>query len=311
MKPTLLVVGSLNMDLVVRAPRVPGPGQTLVGHGFQTIPGGKGANQAVASARLGAKTFMIGRAGGDDFGKALLANLKASGVLTDFLRVDSSESSGIAVIIVDDSGENSIVVAPGANGKVTPKDVCAAQAAWDKASHVVMQLEIPLDAVEAALDMAREKGVTSILDAGPAMKVPMSLLRKADLLSPNESETEALLGCKVTDIASAKEAAKRFLDEGARTIVLKLGDQGCLVATESSLTHIPAYPVKAIDTTAAGDAFTAALAVSLAEGKALLDAARFANAVGALAVATFGAQPSMPTREKVEAFLASRAETTH
>ncbi|MEW6357880.1 MAG: ribokinase [Planctomycetota bacterium] len=324
MTPTILVVGSLNMDLVVRAERMPGPGQTLIGRGFQTVPGGKGANQAVAAARLGAKTYMIGRVGGDAFGKTLVENLKQSGVTTDFLKTDKSEPNGIAIIIVDDNGENSIVVAPGANAKVTPRDVRGARAAWNEASHVVLQLEIPLDAVECALDTAREKGVMSILDAGPAMKVPMDLLRKADVLSPNESETEALIGRKVTDLDSARDAAKRFLDEGIRTVVLKLGDEGCLVAGANviasaacrgakqshdacNMTHIPAYKVKAVDTTAAGDAFTAALAVSLAEGKTLLDAARYATAVGALAVTAFGAQPSMPTREKVERFIASRS----
>ena len=306
MTPTVLVVGSLNMDLVVRAERMPGPGQTLIGHGFQTVPGGKGANQAVAAARLGAKTFMVGRVGGDSFGSALVEALEASKVRTDYLEIDEMEANGVALIVVDDRGENSIVVAPGANANVTPDDVRTADAAWDAASHVVLQLEIPLDAVECTLDTAREKGVTSVLDAGPAMKVPMELLRKADILSPNESETEALIDRKVTDLDSARDAAKCFLDNGIGTVVLKLGDDGCFVATDSDMTHIPARKVKAVDTTAAGDAFTAALAVSLAEGKALLDAARYATAVGALAVTGFGAQPSLPTRERVEEFIAAQ-----
>lgn len=295
------------MDLVVRAARMPGPGQTLLGHGFQTVPGGKGANQAVAAARLGAKTYMVGRVGNDAFGKTLVANLKKSGVIADFLKADASEPNGIAIIVVDDRGENSIVVAPGANGKVTPADVRAAGAAWAAASHVVLQLEIPLKAVECALDTARTRGVTSVLDAGPARKVPFSVLRKADILSPNESETEALIGRKLKNLKSAKDAAKRFLDRGVGTVVLKLGDEGCLVATGLGMTHIPARKVKAVDTTAAGDAFTAALAVALSEGKELIAAAEFATCVGALAVMEFGAQPSMPTREKVERFIASRS----
>ncbi|NOZ21563.1 MAG: ribokinase [Planctomycetes bacterium] len=306
MTPTILVVGSLNMDLVVRAEHIPGPGQTLIGHDFQTVPGGKGANQAVAAARLGAKTYMVGRVGGDSFGSALVEALEESRVTTDYLEIDEMEANGVALILVDDQGENSIVVAPGANGKVTPHDVRSAEAAWAEASHVVLQLEIPLDAVECTLDTAREKGVTSVLDAGPAMKVPMELLRKADILSPNESETEALIGRRVTDLDSARDAAKCFLDNGIGTVVLKLGDEGCLVATASDMTHVPAHKVKAVDTTAAGDAFTAALAVSLAEGKFLLDAAHYAAAVGAIAVTCFGAQPSLPTREVVERFIASR-----
>ena len=305
MSSTLLVVGSLNMDLVVRAERMPGPGQTLIGRDFATIPGGKGANQAVAAARLGARTYMIGRVGADDFGQALVQNLRDADVATEFLKTDESEPNGIAVIIVDDDGENSIVVAPGANDKVTPQDILDAGKAWDEAGHVVMQLEIPLDAVECALDTAREKGVTSVLDSGPAMKVPMDLLRKADILSPNESETEALIDRKVTDLNSARDAAKHFLDSGVETVVLKLGDEGCLVATASDMTHIPAEKVEAVDTTAAGDAFTAALAVALSEGKGLVDAARYANAVGALAVTGFGAQPSLPTRARVEEFLSA------
>ena len=296
----ILVIGSLNMDLVVKSPRMPGPGETLIGGGFQTVPGGKGANQAVACARLGARTFMAGRVGQDDFGAALTSNLKKSGVQTKHVLRDKREPTGIAVIIVDAAGQNSIVVASGANGRVSPRDVQRLGDLWDSVSYVIMQLEIPLETVECTLRIARRKGVKTVLDAGPARALPRGFLKDVDILSPNEHETQAILGRPVKDYEAA---AKKLLAMGPKTVVLKLGAAGCLVAHPGEIAHLPAFRVKAVDTTAAGDAFTAALTVALSEGQSLFYAMKFANAAGALACTKFGAQPSMPTRLEMERFL--------
>jgi len=302
----ILVVGSINMDLVVKAERMPRGGETLVGSGFTQAPGGKGANQAAACARLGARTFMIGRVGGDAFGKALVGCLKRSGVKTDFIVTDKSEPTGIAIIIVDRTGQNSIVVASGANAKVCRRDLSAAGDVWDKADFLIVQLEIPIETMDAALTRARRKGIVSIMDAGPAKKIPLSTLRKADIVSPNETETEALIGKRVTSLRAARAAAERLRKLGVKRVVLKLGERGALAAEGSRYVHVPARKVKAVDTTAAGDAFTAALAVALGEGKDLVAATEFACCAGALACTKLGAQPSMPTREEVEKFAARR-----
>ncbi len=299
----ILVIGSLNMDLVVRSPRMPAAGETLIGGGFRTVPGGKGANQAVACARLGAETHMLGRVGRDAFGDALARNLKQSGVQAGRLLRDRNEPTGIAVIIVDAQGQNSIVVASGANGRVSPHDVERLGNLWDSVGFLVLQLEIPLESVDCALRLARRRGVKSVLDAGPARRLPAGFLKKVDILSPNEHETEAILGSPVRDQKSAKAAAERLLGMGAGAVVLKLGARGCLVAQEGGCRAVPAFRVKAVDTTAAGDAFTAALTVALSEGAALHEAAKMANAAGALACTRFGAQPSMPTRREVASFL--------
>ena len=296
----ILVIGSLNMDLVVKSPRMPGPGETLIGSGFRTVPGGKGANQAVACARLGAKTFMVGRVGRDGFGAALVSNLKKSGVQTRYVLRDGRESSGIAVIIVDGAGQNSIVVDSGANARVTPRDVERLGSLWNSVGFLLMQLEIPIETVDCALRLARRKDVTTILDAGPARPIPAGLVKKVDILSPNEHETATILGSRVKD---HDVAAKKLLRMGAKAVVLKLGAAGCLVARPGESVRLPAFKVKAVDTTAAGDAFTAALAVVLSEGQCLFNATKFANAAGALACTKFGAQPSMPTRAEVDRFL--------
>ena len=296
----ILVIGSLNMDLVVKSPRMPGPGETLIGSGFRTVPGGKGANQAVACARLGAKTFMVGRVGRDGFGAALVSNLKKSGVQTKYILRDGRESSGIAVIIVDGAGQNSIVVDSGANARVTPRDVERLGSLWNSVGFLLMQLEIPIETVDCALRLARRKGVTTILDAGPARPIPAGLVKKVDILSPNEHETATILGSRVKD---HDVAAKKLLRMGAKAVVLKLGAAGCLVARPGESVRMPAFRVKAVDTTAAGDAFTAALAVVLSEGQCLFNATKFANAAGALACTKFGAQPSRPTRAEVDRFL--------
>jgi len=306
MSSTIIVAGSVNMDLVVRANRMPKEGESLIGSDFTTVPGGKGANQAVAAARLGSATHFVGRVGSDVFGTSLRENLASCGVNTDHL-IEDDGPSGVAMIIVNEAGQNSIVVALGANGEVRPEDLSQAAELFGNADFLLAQLEIPLETVEAALDMARAAGVRSVLDAGPPSKLPLDLLRKADIVSPNETETAALTGVEVVDLSTAREAANKLLDGGVETVVLKLGEQGSFVATRDLEEHVPAFRVDVVDTTAAGDAFTAALAVAMADGDDLVGAVRFANAAGAVAVTRFGAQPSMPTRDEVNEFVAERA----
>jgi ribokinase len=296
----VVVVGSLNMDLVVRAERLPRPGETVRGSEFQTIPGGKGANQALAAARLGAETHMVGRVGGDDFGARLRQTLTDSGVHVEHVTSDRDHPTGIAMIVVQQTGENSIVVAGGANGAVGAADIEAAAAVIEAADVMLLQLEIPLDAVRAAMEAARRARVKTILDAGPATGLPQEMWRVPDVLSPNLVEAEALLGHPV---ASALEAAREFVAHGAAASVVKSGCEGCAWASSRGSEQIPANAVPVVDTTAAGDAFTAALGVALAEGQDLPAAARWANFAGALAVTRFGAQPSMPTRRELQDFI--------
>jgi len=299
----VVVVGSVNMDLVIQVGRMPRAGETLIGSNFTRACGGKGANQAVATARLGAKTTFIGRVGDDDFGRALKANLKKDGVSTRYLLTDDEAPTGVALIIVDKSGENSIVVASGANARVSPDDLSAAKGAWRGARFLIVQFEVPLETVEAALDTARRHEVTSILDAGPAKKCPARILRKADIVSPNEVESETLTGLRIRGIRSAERVASKFRKMGVRTIVLKLGALGALVADGDKCVHIPTPKIKAVDSTAAGDAFTGALAVFLGEGKDLIEATRYACCAGALACLKVGAQPSLPHRCELEKFI--------
>ena len=299
---TVVVIGSANADMLVRCRRVPEPGETLLGTGFATVPGGKGANQAVACSRLGARAHFIGCVGGDAFGAFLRRTLAESGVLLDHLGVDRRLPTGVALIMVAATGQNSIVVAPGANASVTPRSVRAARKTIAAAAAVLLQLEIPLDTVAAALDLARESGVLAVLDAGPAIKVSPGILRKANIVSPNESEAQALTGIPVRNLSSARRAARALIEMGIECVVMKLGRRGALLASGSRMQHFPAIPVRPVDTTAAGDAFTAALTVCLAGGAEIGDAVRFANHAGALATLTLGAQPSMPTLSSLRRF---------
>ena len=294
------------MDLVVRAPRMPREGETLIGSEFRTIPGGKGANQAVACARLGAQTQMIGRLGNDAFGAELLEGLTADGIDTTRVGRTSEAASGTALIIVDDAGANSIVVVPGTNACVAAEDIEGADSLFQRADALVCQLEVPLDAVDAALTSACEHGKLSILDAGPPAQVPAEILAKATVVSPNETEAEALTGITITDDNSAQKAAQALLDMGCEMVALKLGNKGSLVGDADGLTRIEAIPVEAVDTTAAGDAFTAALAVKMAAGVPLRDAAEYASCAAALSVTRMGAQPAMPKTAEVDEFIGEK-----
>ena len=296
------IVGSANMDLVVRTERMPGPGENVFGAEFHTIPGGKGANQAVAVARLGAHALFVGKVGNDAFGAALLENLNRERVNTSHVLVDPDAPSGTALIVVDADGQNRIIVCPGANGRLTSGDMGAAADRLSSLDAIVMQLEIPRETIVHTIRRARENHVPVILDAGPPRTDPPDEFFQVAILTPNEPEAEALTGIRITNIKSAQAAARQMLERGAAAVVLKLGDKGALLASPDEVMHLEAHKVDAVDTTAAGDAFTAALAVYTAEGMPLAEAVKMANRAGALAVTKLGAQPSMPTRADVEAF---------
>lgn len=298
--PDILVVGSLNADLVVRAPRFPQPGETISGSDLEVIPGGKGANQAVAAARLGANVSMFGRVGKDNFGDFLLDNLKQNHV--DISRVFRDNSStGTAIIVVDENGQNCIVLSPGANGKVTPADV--ESASFLHHSLILLQLEIPIPTVLRAAQRARENKLRIILNPAPAKEIPDDLIALADYIVPNETELSLLTGQTVSDISSAEKAAKQLLDRGARNVIVTLGSKGALIVNKAIIKQVDAYKVEVVDTTAAGDAFIGGFATALLQDKSLEESVRFGCACGALAVTKFGAQPSLPTKEEVERLL--------
>lgn len=298
----ITVFGSLNMDLVIQAPRHPRPGETLTGSAFRTFPGGKGANQAVAAARLGGQVTMVGCVGADPFGDALIANLQAAGVDTTCVG-RSSEATGVALITVSAAGENTIVLAPGANGAVSPETVLAHRDAIISADALLLQLEVPLPAVEAAAELAHAHNVPVILNPAPAQPLPASLLRCVTCLVPNQHEAALLTGLATDSDEGAAAAARALQAAGVKTIVMTLGARGALVFADGQQVMAPSYPVQVVDTTAAGDAFVAAFAVALTEGQGPVEAARWGCAAGALACTVLGAQPSLPQREAVAALV--------
>ncbi|GAB4369568.1 MAG: ribokinase [Elainellaceae cyanobacterium] len=305
-----IVFGSINIDLVTRTPRLPVPGETLTGHEFATVPGGKGANQAVAIARLGVPTFMVGRIGNDAFGQELLTSLQEAGVRCDRILTDASTTSGIAVIAVDDQGENTIILVPGANEQVSEADIERMQDLLSGATALLLQLEVPMPAVIATAQVAHSAGVKVILDPAPApLELPAILYPLVDIITPNQVEASRLTGIAVEDADSAARAAAVFHQWGVAIVIIKLGRQGafCSIATEQETEQFfsPAFPVKAVDTVAAGDAFNGGLAAALAEELPLKQAIERAAAVAALSVMKAGAQPSMPTFDEVRAFLES------
>jgi ribokinase len=299
------VVGSLNMDLVVRASRIPQAGETIIGGDFHTLPGGKGANQAVAAARVGAQVSMVGRVGQDAFAGPLLENLAAAKIDHTFVAQDPEAATGVALIVVDDAGQNSIVVASGANMRLLPADVDAAEAIIAAADVLLLQLESPLETVTRAAELARAHQVTVILNPAPARSLPASLLSLVDVLIPNESETALLTGMSVSDRSEAAVAALALQESGVGTVILTLGERGALLTREEETELFPAFNVTPVDTTAAGDAFVGGFAVALAEGRSLAAAVRWGNAAGALAATQLGAQPSLPTRQALETLLVS------
>lgn len=300
MSKKILVVGSLNMDLVVRAQRHPQVGETILGSQFQTFSGGKGANQAVAAVRLGATVQMIGKVGGDAFGDILLSNVSSDGVDTNYISRDARAATGVALITVSEDGQNTIVVASGANSSLTPQDIRAAEPAFRGAGALVMQLEIPLPAVSAAMELARKHNVPIILNPAPAQALPAEILAGVDYLLPNQTELAILSD----NAPTMEEALQRMQAKNVRCLIVTLGDAGSLVIKNGQRSMQPAYQVHSIDSVGAGDAFIGAFAVALNEGRSLEDAVRWGNAAGAITVTRRGAQPSLPTRQELEKFLA-------
>lgn len=301
---SLIVFGSINLDLVTKTPRLPLPGESLTGHNFFTACGGKGANQAVMAARLGMKTYLVGRVGNDTFGQELLRNLKESGVICDRVLVDPSTHSGVAVITVEDSGENTIILAPGANGQVNQGDVEQLNPLFPEAFALLLQLEIPLPAVKAAAENARRAGVKVILDPAPAqVNVPADFYPLVDIITPNETEASLLVGFPVNSPKTAAKAAKELQRRGVTTVLVTLGAKGVFCATKDEDFFLPAFSVASIDTVAAGDAFNGAIATALATGKSLREAVVWGAAAGALATTKIGAQSALCDRATLEQFL--------
>jgi ribokinase len=303
--PQIAVIGSSNTDLIVRVPHLPAPGETILGGNLLRAPGGKGANQAVAARRLGADVAFIGCLGDDDFGDAAWANLAREGLRLDHLIRIPGATSGIALIALAESGENSIVVAPGANARLTPEHIDSAAVTIQSAQIVLAQLEVPLDAVARAFTLARAAGARTLLNAAPAQPLAKDLLALVDVLVCNESEAEVLRTIEVPELTSTEEIARAAHMAGPALIVITLGSEGCLVLTDGTVERVPAYTVPIVDTTAAGDAFIGALAVQLAQGATPVAAARYATAAAALCVGVLGAQPALPTQEAIAHFLAS------
>lgn len=304
-QPNIVVVGSSNTDMVVRLPRLPGKGESIIGSDFFMPAGGKGANQAVAAARLGARVTFVARLGADVFGDRALAGFTNEGIVTDYITRDEGAPSGVALIFIDAQGDNMLAVAPGANGRLSPADVDRAAPAIAAADAVVMQLETPVETVQHTLQLARRHGVRTVLNPAPAQPLSADILKLVDVLTPNEHE--AALLCGDAHLTPA-QAAKRLLAIGVGAVVVTLGADGALIETAQGAEHAPAYRVNAVDTTAAGDAFTAALACALARGDHMLAAVRYANAVGALTVTKMGAQPSLPNLADVHIFLSQLSQ---
>jgi ribokinase len=307
----LVVVGSLNMDFVVTVEHLPAPGQTVLGRDFQMIPGGKGANQACAAAKLGVNSVsvrMVGRVGYDVFGDHLKASLSAGGVDVSAVHGTRAQATGVALISVDAAGQNTIVVASGANHALAASETEAMRPVFRGARFVLFQLESPLDTVAAALKLARAEGARTILDPAPAVALPAELLANVDILTPNETEASILLGLPPGRVSAsdAVPLARSLRERGPKAVLLKLGDQGCFYSDGETELFGAAFSVVARDTTAAGDTFNAALAVALAEDRGIEEALRFANASAAISVTRIGAQASVPARAEVDALLASR-----
>lgn len=299
----ILVVGSSNTDMVIKAAHLPRPGETILGGTFFMNPGGKGANQAVAIARLGGFVTFVCKTGSDVFGHQSQQLFEEEGINTSYVFSDSANPSGVALITVDEKAENCIVVASGANANLLPSDLAKAEEAIELADLVLMQLEIPMETVCFVADMAWQKGKKVILNPAPAQSLPADVLRHLYLITPNETEAEMITGVKIMDEASAIEAARCLSEMGVQHVIITLGAKGALVYSEGKAELIPALKVDAIDTTAAGDVFNGALTVALSEGRSLKDAVRFACKASAISVTRIGAQSSAPYRNEVDIFV--------
>lgn len=291
------------MDYTVKLPRLPSIGETVIGVDFKKSPGGKGANQAVAAARLNAETYMVSRVGADEDGQMLLDNLRRNGVHTEYVKIDPTSYTGIALIMVDAQGRNMIAVASGTDAKVSKEDIDSAMDCIRRSDMVLAQLEIPIETTVYALEKAYEAGVRTVLNPAPCRPLPRDLYHKIFVITPNRVELSMLTGMPTRSLKEIEEAARSILDLGVENIVVTLGDEGALIVDPSSSTHVKAIRVEAVDTTGAGDAFNAALAVALAEGKSLKEAVFIANTAAALKITKIGAQEGLPRRVELEEFL--------
>lgn len=297
----ICVVGSLNMDLVVNVEKMPTLGETVMGGNYSEFPGGKGANQAVAISRLGGNVSMIGKVGRDNFGRVLVESLKKDGVDTDCIDIEDG-ATGVAMITVDKNAQNSIVVAPGVNYKLSKADIDAKRDLIKNSDFIVVQLEVPIDTVKYVLKVAKELGKFTILNPAPAIKLDDEIIKNVDLLTPNETELNIISGKNIKNENDIKEAAEIMMNKGVKQLVVTLGSKGSLYIDKERSFFKKAYNVEAVDTTAAGDSYTGALAVALANGKDIENAMDFASKVGALSVMKKGAQSSLPTLEEVFKF---------
>jgi ribokinase len=303
MKPSIVVVGSSNTDMVIKANHLPIPGETILGGNFFMNPGGKGANQAVAAQRLGGNVTFICKTGDDIFASQSVIGFIEEGINTDFIITDNITPSGVALITVSKNGENCIVVASGANATLSPANLITCMDTLYDASIILMQLEIPLETVNFVADIAKPSGAKVILNPAPACELPLELLRNTWIITPNEQEAELLSGIAVTDKPSAQQAAKIIMDKGVEIVIITLGAKGAFVATKEINKLVKAMEVDAIDTTAAGDVFNGALAVAIIEGMLLLDAVAFACNAASISVTRMGAQSAAPHRKDVDNLL--------
>ncbi len=306
--PTICVVGSSNIDLISRVPRLPTLGETLIGHSFHMGYGGKGANQAVMAAKLGARVTMVTRVGRDVFGEGTQKNFVDHGIDTRYVRFDDERFSGVAPIFVDDKADNVIVIVPGANMGLVAQDARDAADAILAADVLCCQLETPIGTTVEAFRIARSGGVRTILNPAPAMPLPDELLLLTDVCAPNEVEIEQLTGRRAASLPEAEDAARALLARGPAAVALTMGERGVLLVDAQGVQHVPAVTVEAVDPTGAGDAFVGSLAVFIAEGCDLREATRRAVAVASLSVTRIGTQVSFPDREQVDAFLTERGQ---
>ncbi|HXL57801.1 MAG TPA: ribokinase [Chitinophagaceae bacterium] len=297
----IVVIGSINTDMVVRTDHIPAPGETILGSSFFITGGGKGANQAVAVAKLGGHSYMVGKVGSDVFGEQAILNLQYENVDTNFIYTDTQQPSGVALIAVADNGENSIIVAPGANSTLSINDIVQAEQVIAQSDYVMLQLEIPLDTVAATIDLAKKHHKKVILNPAPAALLDNKILKQADIIIPNQSETLLMTNIEVNNSEDAGKAAEWFHQKGITTVVITMAEHGCFISDTSFKGVVQGYKVdKVVDTVAAGDTFCGALAVALSEGMNLPDAAKFANIAAALSVTKEGAQASIPLRGETD-----------
>ena len=297
---SIVVIGSTNTDMVIRAPHLPLPGETLLGSNFFMNPGGKGANQAVAAKRLGGNVIFIAKTGNDVFGETALRQFRMEGIVTDYMSRDVQNPSGVALITLDENAENTIVVAPGANSNLLPEDILPAEVQINSDAVVLIQLEIPLETVKFAASLAAMGGSMLILNPAPAFILPDELLKLVSIITPNETEAEMLSGQLITDLDSVRSAALAIRARGVKTVIITLGSKGAWISNADIELLVEAPTVEAIDTTAAGDVFNGALAVALSEGRSIEDAVAFSCRAAAISVTRLGAQAAAPYRKEIE-----------